>query len=1104
MAIGVLRPNTIKLHTATSIQLVSTVTSSMLLRCQGARLPLYRCITTSRLCSLPKTKSSLIQAIQKTNEELTAKANKPAKRLERLLETAEDEQYRRTTPNVLIRVNKRHLSQPKRATIPSIPEDMNLHITKTPSSIKLLQQQQQQQQPSPSRMGKRFQSISGNNSNTPSTLVKDDDEVNTSELIESTFDPEEMVDIGYEYQPGDLVEVIKVKRPLLLVVHSKQVNGIRYNGLLSNGDTVEFQPSDVVFHTPDFLKSNEFKSLFAKGLMKSGTGERVDMQQLIHDKDGQQQTLLPQVARRILSVFDRMTLSRQWSAIIRMQQIYTEFHEQNNREVAGLEEIAKHVYANEDGSDESSVTLTYTQRYAVHRFLSRDPLHFIPERSHFSAYENIVDHLNMSMGQFRFRPLSELKRINEAIRMINEKDAKFNEFLRRAHKMIDLKRSNLLANSDNYQLSPYSDTDLSFLELVRAFIHAEVNNIPRNPFVYPTSEIIKPLRYYDDLDADTASAFLVDMGVWPAWENVVTLKESVPLAGHTQSKQLENAIRRNNKLAQRLLAVPMFKYQSKSLQNNKRNTAAAIDASISIATPKISPSSNPEEFYTKDIVEHLRMISDGQCWLHVHVADPTAYIPPQHLIARRAQGQGSTIYFPERHYPMLPDDLSIQRFSLGVNRHTSEPQSVLTFSARLNTTNGQLEDFKVRAGIIRKVHVLQYDKVDGILDWSNITRMKNEVIRRRMQRVWHIDDNRVLTISDIADKTNSSSSNGNAISLEMQQDLHALQQLANLHMSHRVQQGMLLFSLPSSSVSTKPFPLPITQQHPLQLLRYQQPTLAANRQPPSLTLQLERAMHSPARLMVAELMVIAGRVCGTWCHSRQLPVHYRAQKAPVGLPRHLADTLMEESTQNHGMVDFMLFQQARSYMLPVTQQLTPGVHWTMGIHDLQQGYVKCTSPLRRYTDMLVHWQIKSQLIKEADPRSRHSHAFTVEQLDLLGHRMLAKERAIRILQNTSSSSLFRSNLPLDWSTLGARHWPSIVINVTDTESINYGVLILDLGLIVRLVPDKGKVINTQLKLGDKLFCRIFKTSRDKSLLWAVEADGSACDDGRDLEKLAVF
>ncbi|RKP26552.1 hypothetical protein SYNPS1DRAFT_21711 [Syncephalis pseudoplumigaleata] len=1029
---------------------------------------------------------------------------------------------------------------------------MNLHIAKTPEEVKRLQKQQQalkqQQRSTPSQRGKRFQVATTAQTkegppSPPQPILRkaeeeDDDDTGMNALAEQLLDPEDIADAGREFQLGDLVEIVKVKTPILVLVLARQKNGTRYEGMLSTGLTVDFRPSDVLFHVPDFLQSSEFKSLFAKGLLKSGSGEPVDMQQLIHNTELQAE-LLPQVARRIISTFDRMSLSRQWAAILRLQHIYAEFHEKEQREAADLQEITRRIYASEEGGAKAAAAAaspTYTELYAVHRYLTRDPLHFIQEQCDAATYENGDDPKHVMMGQFRFRPAAELRRITEAIRMVNDREPQFSEFIRRAHRIIDLRRSGMLDNHNSaHYKQPYSDTDMSFLELVRAFIHAEVNNIPRNPFLYPTSEIIKPLRYYDDLDTDTASAFLVDMGVWPAWENVVTLSEAVPLVGHHQSAQLENMSRRNEKLAQRLLSTPMFNYTSATA------SAAAPAAAASTKTP------GPEDFYTRDVVEELRhdfgdlpvytiddsgakelddgisieRTADGHCWLHVHVADPTAYIPPQHLIAREAERQGSTVYYPERHYPMLPDALSIQRFSLGVNRQTRAPQGVLTFSARLNARTGELEDYRVRAGIIRNVHVLQYDKVDRILDWSNIARMKNDVIRRRMQRVWHIDGNRVLTTSSLDEAAATAQhGEGAAMTPEMERDLVELQHWANVHTKHRVKHGMLMFSLPAASIHTEPFPLPITQQ-PLQLLRYQQPELA-RMAPPSLVLQMERAMHSPARLMVAELMVMAGRVCGAWSYERHLPVHYRTQNAPVGLPNHIRESLLEESNRNYGLVDFMLFQQARAYMVPASQQMAPGIHWTMGIHDLHQGYVKCTSPLRRYTDMLVHWQIKSQLLRDAYPQESHRHAFSLSQLAMLAHRMLVQERDIRKEQDRAkrfwmiefiermgrgpaqtNEAAFRPSMPLDWSTLGARHWPAIILKVSSTGA-THSAFILDLGMPVRLVAERGKLQNNALKLGDKIFCRIFKTSRDKLLIWAVEADGSACEEGRDLDKLAVI
>ncbi|KAI9598590.1 hypothetical protein BDF19DRAFT_462691 [Syncephalis fuscata] len=1006
----------------------------------------HRGIMTTSLVATPKVKSPLAQAIQKTA--FNAKNNKtreqPAKRLEQLLETAEEEQYRRNTSNPLQHTDKRHLSRHRRTTLPKSPlENIPLQITEKPKEIRLYQQQQKQQKQnklSLNKIGQRFQLPNTIKASSIDRQQEDNEEVN--EIMSNL---EETVEPAWNFKVGDLVEVIKVKAPILMLVTSKDINNSQYQGAVTADYLVDFRPTDVIFHIPNFLKSSEFKELFSKGLLKSGSGEPVDMKQLIHNTE-EQPGLLPQVARRILSTFDRTSLSRQWSSILRIQQMYTELHEQEKRENASLDEIAQRVF-NTDGS---TTQITHAERYAVHRFL-------------YPAHEN------HSMGQFRFRPCGELQRIEAALRMIRDKEPAFTEFLRRATKMIDLKRSGMLADSDSTgpeQL--YCDTDISFLELVRAFIHAEVNNT-------------------------LPAAFLVDMGVWPEWENVVTLRESIPLDGHHQSPHLEKST-----------TIP------------------------SLPSPASLDSLGSNDFYTKDIVGSLRhdfgylpvytiddmgakelddgvsieRTADGHCWLHVHIADPTAYIPPQHLISRRAESQGSTVYFPERHYPMLPDNLSVNRFSLGVSKNAGHLQNVLTFSARLNSTTAQIEDFKVRAGIIRNVHVLQYDSVDKLLDWSNIQRMKNKVIRRRMQRVWHIDGRRNLTVSDIhqRSKDNNSGSGSSSISPKAEQDLRDLQQWANKHMAYRVERGMLMFSLPASNMSTNPFPLPITQ-HSLQPLRYKQPELA-NMPPPSLTLQLERASYSPARLMVAELMVMAGRVCGHWCHERHLPVHYRVQKAPVGVPNYLSEALADASKQSHGFVDFILFQKIRAYMSPATQQMIPGQHWTMGIGEHDCGYVKCTSPLRRYTDMLVHWQIKSQLLRDADPRTAYRTAFDMTHLELLGQRMLAKERTIRSIQNnanrfwmieflqrmelgpvksynSSLSSSLITGAP-DWSTMGARHWPAIVLNVSESGS-TYAALLLDLGIVARLVPGKGKLINSNLKVGDRLFCRISKTSRDTSV-----------------------
>ncbi|CAG8847281.1 19346_t:CDS:2, partial [Racocetra persica] len=124
---------------------------------------------------------------------------------------------------------------------------------------------------------------------------------------------------------------------------------------------------------------------------------------------------------------------------------------------------------------------------------------------------------------------------------------------------------------------------------------------------------------------------------------------------------------------------------------------------------------------------------------------------------------------------------------------------VLTFSMRIGN-DGTFLDYKVRPGIVRRVKSLYYDDVD----------------------------------------TFSSSE---------KQDLLDLQKLAIIHMRRRINLGSFMFMLPQPSIELYPFPLPISNPDP------QAPIIHTGM--PIIQVGLDKSMHSPARAMVAELMVMA-------------------------------------------------------------------------------------------------------------------------------------------------------------------------------------------------------------------------------------------------------
>jgi exoribonuclease-2 len=98
--------------------------------------------------------------------------------------------------------------------------------------------------------------------------------------------------------------------------------------------------------------------------------------------------------------------------------------------------------------------------------------------------------------------------------------------------------------------------------------------------------------------------------------------------------------------------------------------------------------------------------------------------------------------------------------------------------------------------------------------------------------------------------------------------------------------------------------------------------------------------------MVRECMLLAGEGAGLWALHRNLPVPYITQET---------GDLPEETLE--GIAGYY---QLRRCMRPRTLSTRPGQHSGLGLDT----YVQVTSPLRRYTDLLAHMQIRAVLRNE--------------------------------------------------------------------------------------------------------------------------------------------
>ena len=117
---------------------------------------------------------------------------------------------------------------------------------------------------------------------------------------------------------------------------------------------------------------------------------------------------------------------------------------------------------------------------------------------------------------------------------------------------------------------------------------------------------------------------------------------------------------------------------------------------------------------------------------------------------------------------------------------------------------------------------------------------------------------------------------------------------------------------------------------------------------------MPRAPGTGARALVSEMMILAGEIAASLGAAAKLPLPYRGQLTPA-LPS--ADELASLPPGPCRAV------AVRSSMTPSTCSLVPTMHASLGL----DAYVQVTSPIRRYVDLLAHYQLKAHLVGAPPP-----------------------------------------------------------------------------------------------------------------------------------------
>jgi ribonuclease R len=103
--------------------------------------------------------------------------------------------------------------------------------------------------------------------------------------------------------------------------------------------------------------------------------------------------------------------------------------------------------------------------------------------------------------------------------------------------------------------------------------------------------------------------------------------------------------------------------------------------------------------------------ADGSWELQVHIADVAQYVRPGGGLDLEARLRGTSVYFPDRAVPMLPQELSTDICSL----KPKEDRLVLSCLMRIDS-HGVVLGYEVTEGVICSARRLTYTQVQGMID----------------------------------------------------------------------------------------------------------------------------------------------------------------------------------------------------------------------------------------------------------------------------------------------------------------------------------------------------------------------------------------------------
>ncbi|MBT4527560.1 MAG: VacB/RNase II family 3'-5' exoribonuclease [Deltaproteobacteria bacterium] len=286
----------------------------------------------------------------------------------------------------------------------------------------------------------------------------------------------------------------------------------------------------------------------------------------------------------------------------------------------------------------------------------------------------------------------------------------------------------------------------------------------------------------------------------------------------------------------------------------------------------------------------------------VSIADVADYVQANTNIDKQARIRGNSIYFPFRAIPMLPERLSNDICSLIKNKN----RFTITCEILLDSRGGAL-NFKIYESIIRVSSRLTYEQVDQFFEIGHLKVGKKQ---------------------------------------KLENELLLYLKISKLLRQKRLNRGMIDFNLPESK---------FVFDEKKQLVN------------------IVRHYQSATQKLIEQFMLEANEAVGRFCHQQQIPAIWRNHVDPVSsdieqIKQVLWDKKIKKSNLSNGRNINELLSQYRdsdqAYLIDkiilktmsqARYDVFPKKHFGLGTDY----YCHFTSPIRRYSDLIVHRSIKA-------------------------------------------------------------------------------------------------------------------------------------------------